>query len=55
MFKEVHRWKEAYVPLLPQESRSEADVPNTVGEAVPDVRPAARLGGMQQGRQDKGL
>ena len=51
----MHRWKEANVPLLPRESRSEADVPNAVGEAAHDVRPAARLGEIQQGREDKGL
>ena len=43
------------MPLLPRESRSEADVPNAVGEAAYDVRPAARLGEIQQGREDQGL
>ena len=55
MLQKVHRWKEANMPLLPRESRSEADVPNAVGEAAHDVRPAARLGEIQLGRQDKDL
>ena len=39
----VHRGQEADVPILPREGRPEAYVPQPVGKAAHDVRPAARL------------
>ena len=39
----MHRREEADVPVLPRESGPEADVPQPVGEATYDVRPASGL------------
>ena len=39
----VHSWKEANMPILPRKSRSQKNVPDSMGKATYDVWATVRL------------